>query len=107
MASYDAEGENVADDGYRYKDVPLGHIRNRNEQRVIELLPVVLAEFADYRPDYLDVQDIYALTLNNLPPRYVQRGTLVLNEPVSDEDILRELRLAIEKVEVNPITDKK
>ncbi|SNR77431.1 Late competence development protein ComFB [Humidesulfovibrio mexicanus] len=82
--------------------VPLGGIRNRNEERVARLMPMALAEFLDYKPSYLDIQDIYALTLNNLPPRYKQSGSIVIREPVSDEEILRELRQAIGKVELSP-----
>jgi hypothetical protein len=82
--------------------VPLGNIRNRNEERVIRLMPQVLAEHLDYRPSYLDIQDIYALTLNNLPPRYKQSGSIVIHEPVSEAEIIRELREAIRKVEISP-----
>lgn len=82
--------------------VPLGGIRNRNEERVARLMPTALAEFLDYKPSYLDIQDIYALTLNNLTPRYKQGGSIVIREPVSDAEILRELRLAIAKVEMSP-----
>jgi len=82
--------------------VPLGSIRNRNEERVIKLMPKVLGEFLDYKPSYLDIQDIYALTLNNLPPRYKQNGSIIIREPLGDEEIMRELRLAINKVEMAP-----
>lgn len=87
---------------YEVNGVPLGNIRNRNEERVIKLLPRVLGEFLDYKPSYLDIQDIYALTLNNLPPRYKQSGSIIIHEPVGEEEILRELRLAINKVEMAP-----
>lgn len=82
--------------------VPLDNIRNRNELRVIELMPGALAKCLDFKPSYLDIQDIYALTLNNLPPRYKQSGSIVIREPVSDEEILRELQAAIEQVEKRP-----
>lgn len=82
--------------------VPLDNIRNRNELRVIKLMPRVLAEHLDFKPTYLDIQDIYALTLNNLSPRYKQSGSIVIRDPVSDEEIMRELRDAINKVELSP-----
>lgn len=82
--------------------VPLGGIRNRNEERVSKLMPKALGEFLDYKPSYLDIQDIYALTLNNLPPRYKQSGSIIIREPLGDEEILRELRQAINKVEMSP-----
>jgi len=95
----------MAQKKFEVAGVPLENIRNRNELRVIKLMPQVLAEHLDYHPTYLDLQDIYALTLNNLPPRYRQHGTIVLGEPVSDEEILRELRNAVNKVELSP-TDR-
>jgi len=95
----------MAQKKYEVAGVPLENIRNRNELRVIKLLPQVLAEHLDYHPSYLDIQDIYALTLNNLPPRYRQQGTIIIHEPVSDEEILRELRNAVNHVELSP-TDR-
>lgn len=88
--------------GNEVNGVPLDGIRNRNEERVVKLLPKILGEYLDYKPSYLDIQDIYALTLNNLPPRYKQSGSIIIREPVSDEEIMRELRQAINKVEMAP-----
>ncbi|OIO03680.1 MAG: hypothetical protein AUJ49_04065 [Desulfovibrionaceae bacterium CG1_02_65_16] len=85
-----------------YNGVPLDSIRNRNEERVVRLLPQVLAEYLDYKPSYLDIQDIYALTLNNLPPRYKQSGSIIIRESVTEAEILRELRLAVDRVEKAP-----
>ncbi|MBA4358186.1 MAG: competence protein ComFB, partial [Desulfovibrio sp.] len=47
-------------------------------------------------------QDIYALTLNNLSPRYRQHGSIVISDPVSDAEIIRELRRAVNQVELAP-----
>jgi len=90
---------------YEVAGVPLENIRNRNELRVVKLMPQVLAEHLDYHPSYLDIQDIYALTLNNLPPRYRQQGTIIISEPVSDKEIIRELRNSVSQVELAP-TDR-
>lgn len=87
---------------YAVNGVRLDEIRNKNEIRIVRLLPEVLAEFADYRPDYLAIQDIYALALNRLPPRYTQKTTFVVNEPLEDEEIRDELRRAVEQVETHP-----
>jgi hypothetical protein len=92
----------MAQKKYEVGGVPLENIRNRNELRVIKLMPQVLAEHLDYRPSYLDIQDIYALALNNLPPRYRQHGSIVIRDPVTDADIIRELRLAVNQVELAP-----
>ena len=77
-------------------------IRNRNETRVINLLPEVLAEFPNVCPTRTDIEDIYALTLNKLPARYVQAVSLVIKEPVSDEMIREMLRDAVRTVRARP-----
>jgi len=87
---------------FKVMGVPLNRIRNRNERRVAALMADVLEEFADFKPNYLDIQDIFALALNNLPPRYAQAGSIILNEPLTDEEIRRELRYAVERVETRP-----
>ena len=50
----------------------------------------------------LDIQDIYALTLNRLPPRYVQEGTIVFNETVKKEEIERVVSESIKIVKEKP-----
>lgn len=86
-------------------EVNFKHIRNRNEQKVIDLMPEVLSEFVDYNPERMDIEDIYALTLNNLPARYKQRGTVVIFEPIKNETIQEEIRNAIKVVMNNPNYD--
>lgn len=80
----------------------LFHIRNKNELRVVKLMPRVLSEYAGFEPTQLDIEDIYALTLNKLPSRYVQKGTIVLREPVSESYILDALREAVGTVKKRP-----
>ncbi len=82
--------------------IDLSGIGNRNEKRVLENLPEILAEFTDFHPDLLDVQDIYALSLNLLPPRYTQAFSIVLREPVSDAEVREAVRSAIQRVQNNP-----
>ena len=87
---------------YSLNGISLHKIRNRNELRVISLLPKILGEFIDFEPDTLDIEDIYALVLNKLPPRYVQTGSIVLREDVTDEEIENVIRQATEVVMENP-----
>ncbi|GAB6036408.1 late competence development ComFB family protein [Fundidesulfovibrio butyratiphilus] len=85
------------------RGVPLEGIRNRNECRVAKVLERVLDEMAeDFTPDPLDVQDIYALTLNLLPSRYAQRATIILKEPVKECHIETAIRRAIRVVRERP-----
>jgi hypothetical protein len=77
-------------------------IRNRNESRVIDLIPAVLAEVPDFRFTRTDIEDIYALTLNMLPARYVQAVSLVIDEPVTDETVRLMIREAVRTVRARP-----
>jgi hypothetical protein len=87
---------------YRYGSVSLYGIRNRNELKVIESLDPVLREFPDFHPNTLDIQDIYALALNKLPPQYKQEASIVLGESVDRETLQQAIREAVEKVRANP-----
>ena len=77
-------------------------IRNSNEERVINLIPMVLEEFASFTASRTDIEDIYALTLNKLPARYRQAVSLVINEPVSDALIRDRMREAVRTVMTRP-----
>lgn len=87
---------------YTFGNTSLYNIRNRNELRVIKLLGEVLQEDPDYIPDHLDIEDIYALTLNKLPAHYVQEGSIVLQDPIGDTMIRDSLRAAIQSVRQRP-----
>ncbi len=85
------------------KGVELDKIRNRNEKRVAKLIPEILDEYyEDFIFEHLDIQDIYALTLNLLPARYVQTGSIILSDRLSDFEIKSKIRIATERVLDNP-----
>lgn len=77
-------------------------IRNKNEKRVIDAMRKILPEYAQFEFNDIDVQDIYALCLNSLPPRYVQQGTIVLREPVRPDEINDAVREAVNTVRSRP-----
>jgi len=87
---------------YQVGDISFYRIRNRNEVRVVKVLPDVLMEFPDYRPDTLNLQDIYALALNKLPPHYVQEISIIMQEPIEDNAVREAVREAIAMVRANP-----
>ena len=88
--------------------VDVSKIRNRNERRVCKLIPEILGEYyADYVFEHLDIQDMYALTLNLLPARYTQHGSIVLSDRLSDFEIKSKIRVAIERVLDNPTRSDK
>jgi len=90
----------------RLQLVDLSRIFNKNEKRVVLAMEKLLDKINDWEPEGLDIQDIYALALNSLPPRYVQEGTIVFNEPVKRTDIEYAVRVAIDKVRNSPTATK-
>ncbi|HHO47410.1 MAG TPA: competence protein ComFB [Desulfobacteraceae bacterium] len=92
--------QNKEDRWLRFVD--LSRICNKNEKRVIQAMEKILAASDDWEPEALDIQDIYALALNSLPPRYVQEGTIVFNERVKNDEVEKVVREAIEKVKTSP-----
>ena len=80
---------------------PVHQIRNRNEERVLQFMPSILEEL-DHEPESLDIQDIYALTLNKLPPHYVQNTAIVLKELVDEDTIRVAIRESAEQVKTSP-----
>lgn len=85
------------------KDVDVTNITNRNEKRVAALLPLVLDEYyTDFIFEDLDIQDIFALTLNLIPAAYAQTGSIVISNRISDYEINSQIRIAVERVLDNP-----
>lgn len=83
--------------------VDVSKIVNRNERRVAELVPQIIEEYyEDYIFEDLDIQDIYALTLNLLPAAYAQAGSIVLSDRISDYELRSQIRNAVERVLDNP-----
>jgi len=87
---------------YKMGDVDFFDIRNRNEGRVIRVLVELLEKRGSLTFSEKDLQDIYALALNALPPRYTQRGTIVLRDVVSKDEIRAAVEDAYDKVVANP-----
>lgn len=85
-----------------FQSVDLGLIRNRNEKRVVLAMEKIFAEMDEWDPEALDIQDIYALSLNRLQPRYVQHGTIVFNEKVRPDEIEKVVREAVTIVKESP-----
>jgi hypothetical protein len=65
-------------------------------------MKMFLTEIKDWEPDTIDIQDMYALALNKLPARYIQEGTIVLNEPVTDTEVELAVKRAIQTVREKP-----
>lgn len=92
----------VKKNSYMLNDCSVEHIRNRNELRAIQILEEVIKDYKDFDQCQLCVEDVYGLTINQLPPRYVQVGGLNLNKGITDDEIKVIAREAIQKVINNP-----
>ena len=85
------------------RGINLDKIRNRNERRVARFMAEIIDEYYDdYIFEHLDIEDVYALTLNLLPARYAQKGTIILQDRLSDFEIKSKIREAIDRVLENP-----
>ena len=86
--------------------INFSHVRNRNEKMVLAALETFLmSERGQSYQELLsikDLQDIYALALNQLPARYAQSGTIVIGNPVRDFDARQAVMEAFETVLHHP-----
>ncbi|NOZ68179.1 MAG: late competence development ComFB family protein [Deferribacteres bacterium] len=87
----------------------LSEINNINEELVIELMEEILNEDKSICRCHLCIEDIYALSLNNLPPLYVQstfKDTTSqdndLTRVLDREKVEKAVREATNKVNSNP-----
>ncbi len=82
------------------------NVNNRNRKRVLKVMQEYFEELAGYRdlPELKekDVQDILALSLNLLPARYMINGTIVLGDPVKDDDLRSVVEEAYQTVRARP-----
>lgn len=86
---------------YTVAGVSLSDIRNRNETRVAKALRDALEHFnSPLAPE--TIMDMYALALNELPPRYAQTGSIVLNDPVRETAVKDAVQKAIDRVLAHP-----
>ena len=87
---------------YLVGDADLSLVRNRNELRVIECMRATLEELGNPELPEKLLKDAYAYTLNQLPARYAQGGTIVLRDPVRKETIEAHVSKALRRVLENP-----
>ena len=93
----------MGNEKYLVNDYSLDHVRNRHEATVAEILREKLPEEKNFCGCRICIEDVYALTLNNLPSHYVQTTSIILNKtPPSREDIARAVENAIDAVKVRP-----
>lgn len=88
-------------DNYDVFGVSLENIRNKNETKVIKYMRELIPQFPEFDYCSICIQDVYALSLNQLSPRYIQEGTIVIRKELSDEDFRDIVETSIETVVKN------
>ena len=68
--------------------VSLENVRNKNEEKVIKYMKELIPQFPEFDYCSLCIQDVYALSLNQLSPRYTQAGTIILKKDFKEEDLI-------------------
>ena len=87
---------------YTIGNVNLYDIRNINEIKVVEAMKRIIPEYPQFDNCMLCIQDVYALSMTKVKPRYVQNGTVLLRKRDDNELIESAVRLAIGLVMKNP-----
>lgn len=83
---------------YEVFGISLENLRNRNEGKVIKYMRELIPQFPEFDYCAICIQDVYALSLNQISPRYIQSGTIVLRKDLSDDDFRDIVENAIEQV---------
>lgn len=89
-------------DAYSIDGICFIEITNRNEARVIKEIQQLIKQKETPPLSHKDWQDVYALALNSIPPRYVQSGTIVLRDPVLKQSIAKAVSDAMVFVHSQP-----
>lgn len=91
---------------YAVEGHSLQEIVNFNEVAVLRAMRELFGRDPDLCRCSLCVEDVYALALNSLPPRYIQatsvrtyRGSAHF---ISEEEIQQQVRQAVDRVRANP-----
>jgi late competence development protein ComFB len=94
-------GKNMKNEEYEVFGISVNTVKNKNESKVMQFMRELLPQFPDFDYCTICVQDVYALSLNQLVPRYVQAGTIVLKKDLKDEDYRDVVENSIEQVVKN------
>lgn len=86
---------------YNVFNVPLENVRNKNEQKIIQYMNELIPQFPEFDYCAICIQDVYALSLNQLLPMYAQAGSIILKKELQEEDFRDVVEAAVEQVTRN------
>ena len=95
----------MSNEKYIVNGFDLTSIRNLNEERVVSAMKELLPQFSDFDNCQLCTEDVYALSVKQLPPQYIQVGSIVLKKNVADDDLKTIVKVAIQQVVDRPNHD--
>jgi competence protein ComFB len=91
---------------YRVEGHSLGEIFNFNEQAVLETMREIYESDPSLCKCSLCIEDIFALALNSLPPRYIQATSMTEYEAspdyIGNDEVREKVATAVEKVSKRP-----
>lgn len=88
---------------YEINGYSLEHVRNRHELRVIKSIKSLAIRTPEFDGCSLCLEDVYAISLNQIPPHYIQQGGIILRNPPPTAEQLQEIvSKAMEKVISQP-----
>lgn len=81
----------------------LYEIRNYNEIEVVKILKEVLSEDPEFCGCSLCLEDVYALSLNMLPAKYIQPSSILFpKDKLPAKEIEAVIKKALARVKENP-----
>lgn len=83
---------------YEVFGISVETIKNKNEKKVIRFMRELIPQFPEFDYCSICIQDVYALSLNQLSPRYIQAGTIILRKEFTDSDYKDVVEKSIEQV---------
>lgn len=83
-------------------NISLNGLRNRNEKRVMDIMNELLPKHPDFDQCRVCIEDVYALTMNNVQPEYSPEGSIIFRYKVSKDEIKEQVLQALAKVMKNP-----
>lgn len=89
-------------DKYESFGVNLSNVRNSCEVEVIKHMNQLLPDFPEFDYCTICIQDVYALSMNQLTPKYMQEGTVLLKKEHTSDDFKNAVQMAVQRVIKNP-----
>lgn len=90
------------DPRYYIEGTDVSDIRNKNEIRIIAAMQQALKDMGSPNLSPKTLRDAYALSLNLLPARYKQKGTIILREPIKEDHLQEAVTKALKQVLEHP-----